>query len=149
VVAVLVSSPVSIASRRSWREEGLRVPAQRLERHRVGTSTVPANRLAAERPNHVWALDFLFDVTSDGRPVKASAMCDEFTRESVGDQVARSITADAVTRVLDAAWRYGAPEYLRCDNGPEFTAAACATGAASRAPARRSSSRAVPGRRRT
>lgn len=33
-----------------WREEGLRVPARRHKRQRVGTSTVPAVRLRAERP---------------------------------------------------------------------------------------------------
>ena len=32
-----------------------------------------------QRPNHVWALDFIFDATSYGRPLKALAMCDEFT----------------------------------------------------------------------
>ncbi len=55
---------------RIWREEGLRVPAYAPKRRRVGESTIPAQRLRAERPNHVWALDFLFDATSDGRPLK-------------------------------------------------------------------------------
>ena len=31
---------------RLWREEGLRVPAKRRKRQRVGTSTTPAHRLA-------------------------------------------------------------------------------------------------------
>jgi transposase InsO family protein len=62
---------------RLWREEGLRVPPQRLKRRRVGSSTVPAQRLVADHRNHVWALDFLFDATSDGRPIKALSMCDE------------------------------------------------------------------------
>jgi len=31
------------------------------KRRRVGTSTVPAKRLRAERRNHVWALDFIFE----------------------------------------------------------------------------------------
>lgn len=46
---------------RLWREEGLRVPQRRRKRRRVGESTVSALRLAAQRPNHVWALDFQFD----------------------------------------------------------------------------------------
>lgn len=50
-----------------WRDEGLRVPSRGMKRHRLGTSTVPADRLRAERPNQVWAMDFLFDATSDGR----------------------------------------------------------------------------------
>ena len=110
---------------RLWRDEGLRVPPQRLKRHRVGTSTVPAERLVADHRNHVWALDFLFDATSDGRPLKVLSMCDEHTRESVGGRVARSITADDVATILDrAAAQRGHPEYLRCDNGPEFVSIA-------------------------
>lgn len=110
---------------RIWRDEGLRVPAHPPKRRRLGTSTVPAARLTAQGPNHVWAMDFLFDVTSDGRPFKVLAMCDEFTRESIGGELARSITADDVVEILDrAVTARGAPRFIRCDNGPEFTAAA-------------------------
>ena len=110
---------------RIWREEGLRVPAYAPKRRRVGESTVPATRLRAERPNYVWALDFLFDATSDGRPIKVLTMCDEFTRESIGGHLSRSITADDVVLVLDEARSTrGVPEFIRCDNGPEFVAAA-------------------------
>jgi transposase InsO family protein len=40
---------------RLWREEGLRVPPKRRKRQRLGTSTTPADRLQAIRPDHVWA----------------------------------------------------------------------------------------------
>ncbi|HZL54301.1 MAG TPA: IS3 family transposase, partial [Solirubrobacteraceae bacterium] len=53
-------------TQRLWREEGLRVPQRRRKRQRLGTSTVPASRLRAERPDHVWALDYQFDQTADG-----------------------------------------------------------------------------------
>src|SRR5260370_34831355 len=79
---------------RLWREEGLRVRPYAMKRHRVGTSTVPSRRLRAERRNQVWALDFIFESTSDGRPIKALTMCDEHTREGVGRQLGRPITAD-------------------------------------------------------
>jgi len=52
---------------RLWREEGLRVPQRKRKRQRLGTSTTPAARLRAERPNHVWALDYQVDTTVDGR----------------------------------------------------------------------------------
>ena len=101
---------------RMWREEGLRVPAHPPKRRRVGTSTVPAVRLTAEGPNQVWAMDLLFDVTSDGRPFKVLSMCDEFTRESIGGELARSITADDIVRVLDGVVAArGAPRFIRCD----------------------------------
>jgi transposase InsO family protein len=55
---------------RLWREEGLRVPRRKRKRGRLGESTVPAAWLRSERPNHVWALDFQFDTTTDGRTLK-------------------------------------------------------------------------------
>jgi putative transposase len=55
---------------RIWREEGLRVPQRKRKRRRLGESTVPASRLAAERPNHVWALDYQHDQTADGRTIR-------------------------------------------------------------------------------
>lgn len=70
-----------------------------VKRRRLGTSTVPAKRLPAERRNQVWALDLIFDSTVDGRPIKALRMCDEHTRESIGRRLARSITADDVVEV--------------------------------------------------
>jgi putative transposase len=110
---------------RLWREEGLKVRPWAPKRRRLGTSTVPAQRLRAERPNHVWAIDFIFDATSDGRPIKALSMCDEFTRENVARRLGRSVTADDVVDALEEACaRRGAPEFIRCDNGPEFVAAA-------------------------
>ncbi|MGH7903849.1 MAG: hypothetical protein ACREPA_06945 [Candidatus Dormibacteraceae bacterium] len=106
---------------RVWREEGLRVPAYAPKRRRLGESTVPAQRLRAERLNQVCAIDFLFDATSDGRrsPAQgADEMCDEFTRESIGPRLGRSITTDDVVAVLDEALRRrGAPSFIRCDNG--------------------------------
>jgi putative transposase len=111
-------------TQRLWREEGLRVPQRRRKRQRLGESTVPAARLVAERPNHVWALDFQFDQTADGRILKLLHVVDEFTREALAMRCERRIDADATVAVLDRliAVRAGAPEHIRCDNGPELTA---------------------------
>jgi putative transposase len=107
---------------RLWREEGLRVPARRRKRQRLGDSTVPADRLRAERPGHVWALDFQFDQTADGRVLKLLHVVDEFTREALEILVARRIDADATVAVLERlVGERGAPEHVRCDNGPELT----------------------------
>jgi putative transposase len=109
---------------RLWREEGLRVPQRKRKRQRLGESTVPAKRLRAERPNHVWALDFQFDTTSDGRTLKLLHVVDEYTREALAMRVARSIDADHTTRVLDQIVRErgAGPAPVRMDNGPEMTA---------------------------
>ncbi len=107
-----------------WREEGLRVPSRRRKRQRLGASTTPAARLRAKRPNHVWALDYQFDQTADGRVLKLLNVVDEHTREALAMVAARSITADATVDTLEQVVlnRGTAPEYIRCDNGPELTA---------------------------
>jgi putative transposase len=108
---------------RLWREEGLRVPVRRRKRRRLGDSTVPAERLRAERPNQVWALDFQHDQTADGRVIRLLNVVDEFTREALQMLVERSIDAETTVSVLERlVSERGAPEYLRMDNGPELTA---------------------------
>ena len=109
---------------RIWREEGLRVPARAKKRRRLGDSTVPADRLKAEHPNHVLALDFQHDATDDGRELKFLNVLDEFTREALAIEVDRSIDAEETVAVLKRlAAERGAPANLRADNGPELTAA--------------------------
>lgn len=109
---------------RLWREEGLRVPQKRRKRRRLGESTAPGGRLVAEHPDHVWALDYQFDVTATGRTIKILHVVDEHTRESLADVVAYSIDADATVGVLDkiVGTRGASPRFIRCDNGPELTA---------------------------
>jgi putative transposase len=109
---------------RLWREEGLRVPAKRRKRQRLGSSTVPAARLRAARPDQVWALDFQFDTTTDGRVLKLLHVVDEHTREALAVEVERRIDADRTVSVLEriVAERGRPPELVRMDNGPELTA---------------------------
>jgi putative transposase len=116
---------------RLWREEGLRVP-QRRRRKRPGITTA-ASVPAADAPNRVWAVDFQFDSTTDGRPVKIVSIVDERTREALGGLVARSITSDHLISELDRlATTAGHPAVLRCDNGPELACAAMADWAGQR-----------------
>jgi putative transposase len=109
---------------RLWREEGLKVPQRKRKRQRLGTSTCPADRLRAERPDHVWALDFQFDQTADGRILKLLNIVDEHSREELGGLVERRIDADRTVAALeDIVDKKGeTPEFIRCDNGPELTA---------------------------
>jgi putative transposase len=109
---------------RIWREEGLRVPAKAKKRRRLGESTTAADRLKAEFPNHVWALDYQHDATSDGRELKFLNVVDEFTREALAIEVDRSINAEETVAVLGRlAAERGSPAHIRADNGPELTAA--------------------------
>ena len=61
--------------------------------------------------------------THDGRALKLLTVLDEHTRECLAIVVARKIRSHDVLEVLaDLFVRHGPPEYLRSDNGPEFTA---------------------------
>ena len=111
---------------RLWRQEGLKVPRRQRKRQRLGRSESGTQRLKAERVNHVWSYDFVFDQTEDGRRLKWLPICDEFSRELVALEVERQMESKDVIRILDAAVaeRGGPPEFIRSDNGPEFVALA-------------------------
>ena len=113
--------------RRLWRDEGLRVPQRRRKKRLTGIG-VDVGAMCPIRPNIVWAMDFQFDTTADGRQLKFLNIIDEFTREALAIEIDRSINADHVARVLDqiALQRGGAPAYVRFDNGPEFVSHAIA-----------------------
>jgi putative transposase len=117
---------------RLWREEDLRVP-QRRRRKRPGSSTTTGS-VSADAPNRVWAVDFQFDVTTDGRPIKIVSIIDEHTRECLGGLVERSITGEDLIAELDrlAGQRGTYPTVLRCDNGPELAVLQWLTGLAAR-----------------
>jgi transposase InsO family protein len=84
---------------RLWRDEGLRVP-QRRRRKRLSASTTP-NPPTADAPNVVWAVDFQFDATTDGRPIKIVSIVDEHARECLGGLVERNITGRHLIDELD------------------------------------------------
>ena len=88
---------------RIWRREGLKVPKKQPKRGRLWLNDGSCIRLRPERPNHVWAYDFVSCRTEDGRAVRLLTVIDEYTRECMAIEAARKI---------------------RSDNGPEFTAKA-------------------------
>ena len=49
----------------------------------------------------MWAVDFQFDATTDGRPIKIVSIVDEHTRECLGGLVERSVTAGVLIDELD------------------------------------------------
>jgi len=103
------------------REEGLKVSKRQKRTRRVGVST--AERLKAERARHVWSWDFVEDQTENGSRFRILTLIDEYTRECLATHAAWSIRAvDVITVVEAAIERYGAPEHIRSDNGPEFIA---------------------------
>ena len=110
---------------RIWRQEGLKVPARQPKRGRLWFNDGSCIRLRPEHRNHVWAYDFVFDRTREGRPLKLLTVVDEYTRECLTIEVARKQTSRDVLRTLAKLMlKYGVPEHIRSDNGPEFVARA-------------------------
>ena len=110
---------------RIWRQEGLKVPARQPKRGRLWFNDGSCIRLRPEHRNHVWAYDFVFDRTREGRPLKFLTIVDEYTRECLTIEVARKQTSRDVLRTLAKLMlKYGVPKHIRSDNGPEFVARA-------------------------
>ena len=106
---------------RTRRQEGYQVRKRQRKMRRHGVATVVRQR--AERRNHVWSWDFVQDQTEQGSALRILTLIDEYTRECLATHVAWSITAQEVITVVEAAiMRYGKPEHIRSDNGPEFIA---------------------------
>ena len=108
---------------RLWREEGLQVRVHS-PRKRAGVSSIPP--VDADAPNVVWAIDFQFDSTIDGKAIKIASMIDEHTRVSLLHLVERSITAERLVAELERVFAAagGPPKVLRMDNGPELVSQA-------------------------
>jgi putative transposase len=100
---------------RLWRLEGLKVPYRKRKEPLRGLG-VHVGAMSPIRPNAIWAMDFQFDETRNGRQLKLLNIQDVFTRECLAVHVERSITADDRMDVLDElVARHGAPTFLRCD----------------------------------
>lgn len=110
---------------RIWRREGLKVPRKQPRRGRLWLNDGSCVRLRPTHKDHVWAYDFVMTRTHDGRPLRLLVVVDEFTRECLAIDVARSLSSDDVLERL--SWLMatrGVPEHVRSDNGAEFTATA-------------------------
>ena len=109
---------------RLWREEGLQRPTPR-KRKRARPADGSVRRHRAEHPHQVWAMDFQFDATADGRRLKFLNVIDEHSRLCLAIRVGRRCKAKDVVAVLEELTSlYPAPEFIRSDNGPEFIAQA-------------------------
>ena len=110
---------------RIWRREGLKVPAKQPKRGRLWLNNGSCIRLRPEYKDHIWSYDFMAARTSDGRPLRILTILDEYTRECLRIVVDRHISSqDVVDELSELFLLKGIPEYIRSDNGPEFTAKA-------------------------
>ena len=104
------------------REEGLQRPLPR-KRKRARSTDGSRDVLRAEYPHHVWAIDFQFDQTMDGRTLKFLNVIDGFSRVCLAIRVGRRCRAFEVIDTIEELLKlYAAPTHLRMDNGHEFIA---------------------------
>jgi putative transposase len=103
---------------RVYREAGLMIRRKK-RKHCVRAGTPLRARTSA---NQEWALDFVHDAVESGRTIRVLSVVDAYTRECLALEVDTSFASRRVTRVLEAiVAERGAPQTIRCDNGPELT----------------------------
>ena len=80
-------------------------------------------RLRPEHKNHVWSYDFVTDRTSNGKAIRMLTIMDEHSRECLAIKVGRKLSSyDVIEQLADLMVERGTPDFIRSDNGPEFTA---------------------------
>ena len=110
---------------RIWRQQGLKVPRKQPKKSRQWLNDSSCKRLRAERKNHVWSYDFVEDKLSNGRRLRWLNIIDEYTRECLASVPQRSWQHMDIIELLSGLFiQRGCPEYIRSDNGSEFTAKA-------------------------
>jgi len=107
---------------RLYREESLSIRSKKRKR----VAQVPREpKPPPERVNERWSMDFMQDTLVTGRCFRTLNVVDDFSREALAIEVAKSIPGPYVVRVLDRlVAERGAPELVVMDNGPEFTSRA-------------------------
>ena len=104
---------------RIWRAEGLKVRRKPKKRRAKGKSKNACSNRRAQRANHVWCWDFIFDRTTNGQSLKWLSIVDEYTRRCITLDVSRTMTSeDVINRLAELFVMYGVPEAIRSDNGP-------------------------------
>ena len=109
---------------RIWREEGLKVPRRQPKRGRLWLNDGSCIRLRPLYRGHVWSYDFVASRTHDGRALEAADSAGRAHEGVPGDRGGSQDPSshDVLEVLADLFVRHGPPEYLRSDNGPEFTA---------------------------
>jgi putative transposase len=83
----------------------------------------PANPIELSlAPNMEWGADFMSDALVDGRKIRTFNVVDHFNRECKGITISHSLPARRIIEIFERMIeKYGKPQKIRTDNGPEFT----------------------------
>lgn len=133
---------------RLWQQEHLKVPQRQHKKQRLGTSESSIIRQKSMGKNDVWAIDFIFDRTANGRSIKWLSVIDEYTpgMPGAGSRPERMNARDVIDVLNELMQIRGVPGHIRSDNGPEFIARRLRVGWRHQVPSRCILSRAVRGR---
>ena len=108
---------------RIWRQQGTGVAKRHKKRRRLWLKDGSCIRLRPQHKDHVWSYDILEDKTYNGRKFRILNIIDEYSRECLLSFASRRITSSEVVEFLAELFcTRGLPEYIRSDNGSEFTA---------------------------
>jgi putative transposase len=99
------------------------VPAKQVKRARLYFNDGSCIRLRPLHKNHVWSYDFVQERLWNGKKYRILTVIDEYTRKCLKLKVGYKLKAQDVLDVLAELFiTEGVPEYIRSDNGSEFTA---------------------------
>ncbi|MEJ2231101.1 MAG: IS3 family transposase [Nitrospirales bacterium] len=105
---------------RVWGQCGLQVPRRKSRKKVVTGATLQPT---ARQKNEVWSWDFVHDATTVGEAFRCLTVKDEATCFCLAIEVERAFSHQHVLKILQRLVNlYGAPRYIRSDNGPELCA---------------------------
>ena len=104
---------------RIYKEQGLQLHARKRRKKIASVERLPVE--LPEYPGVIWALDFIHDSVGFGKKLKILTSIDPVSNLSPLIHTGFSITGKDVSEILEKACESaGYPEYIQCDNGPEF-----------------------------
>ena len=107
---------------RIWRSEGLKVPAKQPKRTRLYLHDGSCIRLQPCWNNHVWSYDFVSERLHNGKKFRMLTAIDEYSRRCLAIKVDYQLKGDQLLEALAELFlANGIPDYIRSDNGAEFT----------------------------
>lgn len=107
---------------RIWQELGLKLPRKMPKKQRLHLKDTDVVRFRAEHKNHIWSYDFVEDKLMNGKKIRWLNIIDEYSRECIASVPKYNWSGNTMIESLSNIFMLREmPEYIRSDNGPEFT----------------------------